>query len=71
MHDLMQQMGMEIVRQESKVPKKHRRLLCYEDAPEVLAGDMVLVFFYLLFPLFFNAHVVIFFFFNAEENTIL
>jgi hypothetical protein len=56
MHDLMQQMGMEIVRQELEEPKKHRRLLCYEDAPEVLAGDMVLVFFYLLFP-FFSMHM--------------
>ena len=56
MHDLMQQMGMEIVQQESEEPKKHRRLLYYEDAPEVLAGDMVLVFFYLLFP-FFSMHM--------------
>ena len=57
MHDLMQQMGMEIVQQESEEPKKHRRLLCYEDAPELLAGDMVLVFFYLLFPFFFSGQM--------------
>jgi hypothetical protein len=64
MHDLMQQMGMEIVRQELEVPKKHRRLLCYEDASEVLAGDMVLVFFLFTFsPFFFMANVVIFFLF--------
>ncbi|XP_050275042.1 disease resistance protein RPV1-like isoform X3 [Quercus robur] len=39
MHDLIQQMGLEIARQESEVSKKHRRLLCYEDAPEVLNRD--------------------------------
>ena len=36
MHDLIRQMGLEIVRQESEVSKKHRRLLCYDDAPKVL-----------------------------------
>ena len=41
MHDLIQQMGLEIARQESKVSKKYRRLLCYEDAPEVLNEDTV------------------------------
>ncbi|XP_050275096.1 disease resistance protein RPV1-like isoform X2 [Quercus robur] len=41
MHDLIQQMGLEIARQESEVSKKHRRLFCYEDAPEVLNRDMV------------------------------
>ncbi|XP_050275094.1 disease resistance protein RPV1-like isoform X6 [Quercus robur] len=39
MHDLIQQMGLEIARQESEVSKKHRRLLCYEDAHEVLNRD--------------------------------
>ncbi|KAK4589580.1 hypothetical protein RGQ29_020233 [Quercus rubra] len=39
MHDLIQQMGFEIDRQEVEVSKKHRRLLCYEDALEVLNGD--------------------------------
>jgi nucleoside-triphosphatase THEP1 len=37
MHDLIQQMGLEINREESKVPKFCGKLLCYEDAPEVLA----------------------------------
>ena len=41
MHDLIQQMGFEIDRQEVEVSKKHRRLLCYEDALEVLNGDTV------------------------------
>ncbi|XP_030939439.1 TMV resistance protein N-like [Quercus lobata] len=37
MHDLIQQMGWEIVRQESpEVIEKRSRLLCYEDAPEIL-----------------------------------
>ncbi|KAL0006208.1 hypothetical protein SO802_013769 [Lithocarpus litseifolius] len=37
MHDLIQQMGREIVRQESpKIPGKRSRLWCYEDAVEVL-----------------------------------
>ncbi|XP_030958065.1 TMV resistance protein N-like [Quercus lobata] len=35
MHDLMQQMGLEIIKQESKVSKKHKRLLCYDDASEL------------------------------------
>ena len=42
MHDLIQQMGWEIVRQESpKVIEKRSRLLCYEDAPEILIENMV------------------------------
>ncbi|KAL4616366.1 hypothetical protein ACB092_07G194800 [Castanea dentata] len=39
MHDLIQQMGFEIVRQESELSKKPKKLLCYEDASEVLIGD--------------------------------
>ena len=34
-------MSLEIAEQESEVSKKHRRLLCYEDALEVLNGDTV------------------------------
>ena len=34
MHDLIQQMGREIVRQESaQVLENHSRILCFEDAP--------------------------------------
>ncbi|XP_065633891.1 disease resistance protein RUN1 [Quercus suber] len=41
MHDLIQQMGWEIVRQESpEVIEKRSRLLCYEDAPEILTENM-------------------------------
>ncbi|KAL4637434.1 hypothetical protein ACB092_03G076800 [Castanea dentata] len=35
MHDLIQQMGLEIIKQESKVSKKHKRLLCYDDTSEL------------------------------------
>ena len=42
MHDLIQQMGWEIVRQESpEVIEKRSRLLCYEDAPEILTENTV------------------------------
>jgi nucleoside-triphosphatase THEP1 len=41
MHDLIQQMGLEINRQQSEVPKKCRRLLYSDNAVEVLTGDMV------------------------------
>ena len=41
MHDLTQQMGLEIVRQELELSKKHERLICYDDAPEVLIPDTV------------------------------
>ena len=42
MHDLVQQMGWEIVRQESpKVLKTRSRLWHYEDALEVLTGSKV------------------------------
>ncbi|KAL4637432.1 hypothetical protein ACB092_03G076600 [Castanea dentata] len=35
MHDLIQRMGLEIIKQESKVSKKHKRLLCYDDASDL------------------------------------
>ena len=42
MHDLIQQMGWEIVRQESpEVIEKRSRLLYYKDAPEILIENMV------------------------------
>ena len=42
MHDLIQQMGWEIVQEESpQAVKKRSRLLCYEDACEVLIENMV------------------------------
>ena len=41
MHDLLQQMGREIFRQESNVPGEHTRLWCYDDALEVLTENTV------------------------------
>ena len=75
MHDLIQQMGLEIYRQEEEVSKKRRSLLWYEDAPKVLNGDMVLFNYFLpfltmqnvinFFPLFFIYH------FNVEDDFVL
>ena len=45
MHDLLQQMGREIVRQESKEnPGQRSRLWNYEEALNVLIEDMVKLF---------------------------
>ena len=41
MHDLLQQMGREIVQQESNVPGKRTRLWHYDDALEVFTENMV------------------------------
>ena len=43
MHDLLQQMGREIVQQASENPENRSRIWCYEDAYEVLTGNMVQV----------------------------
>ena len=43
MHDLLQQMGMEIVLQESENPENRSRIWCYEDAYEVLTRNTVQV----------------------------
>ena len=43
MHDLLQQMGMEIVQQESENPENRSRIWHYEDAYEVLTENMVQV----------------------------
>ena len=43
MHDLLQQMGKEIVQQESENPENRSRIWCYEDAYEVLTRNMVQV----------------------------
>ena len=45
MHDLLQQMGREIVQQESEEPRNRSRLWCYKDAHEVLTRNMVQVLF--------------------------
>ena len=41
MHDLLQQMGREIVRQESEELGKRSRIWCFEDAEEILTTNMV------------------------------
>ena len=41
MHDLLQQMGREIVQQESNVPGKHTRLWRYDDALKVLTENTI------------------------------
>ena len=61
MHDLIQQMGLEIVREESEVSKKHKKLLSDEDAFEVLSGGDMVCHFYLSFPFSHKANVVHFF----------
>ena len=46
MHDLLQQMGMDIVRQEaSQKPGKRSRLCCYEEALDVVTENMVCMLF--------------------------
>uniref|UniRef100_A0A7N2M983 TMV resistance protein N n=2 Tax=Quercus lobata TaxID=97700 RepID=A0A7N2M983_QUELO len=40
MHDLLQQMGREIVQQESEELGKHSRVWCFEDAYEILTTNM-------------------------------
>ena len=41
MHDLLQQMGREIVQQESKELQNRSRIWCYEDAYKLLTENMV------------------------------
>ena len=45
MHDLLQQMGMDIVRQEAPEPGERSRLWCYKEALGVLNKDMVCMLF--------------------------
>jgi hypothetical protein len=62
MHDLIQQMGREVVRQESpQILGKRSRLWSYEDAYKVLTGNTVYVLFLQIFLLF-----IFFFFFILQ-----
>ena len=56
MHDLLQQMGREIVQQESESPENRSRIWCYEDAYEVLTRNMVqvLLLHFSFFQIFFS-----------------
>ena len=71
MHDLLQQMGREIVRQESpQNPGERSRVWCYEEALEVLSENTVYIVL-IHFLLVLHMKDVITFFFNVEENLIL
>ena len=59
MHDLIQQVGREVVRQESPNLGKHSRLWSYEDAYKVLNGNTVYVLFLQIFLFFFFYQVEI------------
>ena len=50
MHDLLQQMGREIVQQESEELKQHSRIWHYKDAHKLLTRNMVYI---LCFSIFF------------------
>ena len=41
MHDLLQQMGMDIVQEEAEKPEERSRLWCYEEALDVVTKNMV------------------------------
>ena len=71
MHDLLQQMGRDIIRRESpRMPGERSRLWCYEDVHKVLTQNtvcIILVHFLLFFFFFQMANVVIIFHLNVEE----
>ena len=69
MHDLLQQMGRDIIRQESpQMPGECSRLWCYEDVHKVLTQNTVCIFLVHLLPFSQMANVVIIFYLNDEEN---
>ena len=69
MHDLLQQMGRDIVRQESpRMPGERSRLWCYEDVHKVLTQNTVCIILLYFLPFFQMANVVIIFHLNVEEN---
>ena len=60
MHDLIQQMGREVVRQESRqMPGERSRIWSYEDGYKVLIGNTVYVLFLQIFLFFFFYQVEI------------
>ena len=70
MHDLLQQMGKEIVQQESEQPKNRSRIWCYEDSYEVLTKNMVqvLLLHFYFFQIFFCLKFQIFMLFKNLYN---
>ena len=69
MHDLLQQMGKDIIRRESpRMLGERSRLWCYEDVHEVLTQNTVCIILVHFLPFFQMANVVIIFHLNVEEN---
>ena len=69
MHDLIQQMGRDIVQRESPdLPGERSRLWCYEDVQKVLTQNMVCIILVHFSTFFHLANVVIIFHLNVEEN---
>ena len=77
MHDLVQKMGREIVRQESpQNPGEHSRVWCYKDALDVLTENKVLIVLNIFLHFLHSEDVItlisfLFPLFNVEENLIL
>ena len=77
MHDLVQQMGREIVRQESpQNPGERSRVWCYKDALDVLTENKVLIVLNIFLRFLHSVDVItlisfLFPLFNVEENLIL
>ena len=69
MHDLLQQMGRDIIRRESpQMPGERSRLWCYEDVHKVLTQNTVCIILVHFLPFSQMANVVIIFHLNVEEN---
>ena len=68
MHDLVEQMGKEIALQESQVPGERTRIWQYEDARNVLIGNMVQFLHFHFFSFFNRAEEMNIFFIKVEEN---
>ena len=77
MHDLVQKMGREIVRQESpQNPRERSRVWCYKDALDVLTENTVLVVLIIFLHFLHREDVItlisfLFPLFKVEENLIL
>ena len=67
MHDLLQQMGKEIVHQESKELEQRSRIWRYKDAHKLLTGNMVYI---LCFSIFSKYFFIGFSLYNIEQNII-
>ena len=66
-HDLVQQMGREIVQQESKELQRRSRIWCYKDARKLLTGNMVYI---LCFSIFSKYFFIGFSHYNIKQNII-